>query len=102
MAGVSDGSSDLRYRPCGDVLARELDGEAVLLDLATGRYFGLNETGRRIFELLDGERTVAEVEAALLAEFDAPPAELGRDLRELLDALERAGLVMRPERAPAP
>ena len=82
-----------RFRAKPDVLVRELDGEAVLLDLDTGRYFGLNETGRRIFELLGGERTLANLLEILVGEFAAPREELERDLAELLGELEREGLI---------
>lgn len=82
-----------RFRPKANVLVRELDGEAVLLDLDTGRYFTLNPTGRRIFELLDGEQTLAEVLELLLQEFDATRAKLEGDLLELVAELGREGLI---------
>lgn len=71
-----------------DVVSRVLDGEAVLLDLASGTYFGLNEVGTRVWELLEQPRTPAELRAALLAEFDVSEDVLARDLEELLGTLE--------------
>jgi hypothetical protein len=94
----SSGSQDprnFRYRRRPEVLVRELDGEAVLLDLASGRYFGLNGTGRRLFELLDGERTVADLEDELATEFDAPRQTLASDVRSILETLLAEGLVER-------
>ena len=41
------------YRPHPDVVCREIEGEAVLLHLGTGIYFGLNAVGTRIWQLLD-------------------------------------------------
>jgi len=86
-----------RFRPKASVLVRELDGEAVLLDLATGRYFGLNATGLRIFALVDGERSLAEIGRRLGAEFAAPPEAMAADLVELVAELEREGLLLRLE-----
>jgi coenzyme PQQ synthesis protein D (PqqD) len=82
-----------RVLPAPDVLSRTLDGEAVLLDLASGRYFGLNEVGTRVWELLGAGKSVAEIREALLGEFDVPADVLERDVSELLDALRARGLV---------
>ena len=41
-----------RVHRSGDVVHRLIQGEAVLLDLASGRYFGLNATGAALWELL--------------------------------------------------
>ncbi|MCB1056571.1 MAG: PqqD family protein [Acidobacteria bacterium] len=75
------------------VLFRELEGEAVLLDLASQRYFGLEAVGTRIWQLVaehgDRERILAELET----EFAADPATLASDLDEFLEHLERAGLL---------
>ncbi len=54
-----------RFRPKPNVLVRELGGEAVLLDIETGRYFGLNATGVRIWALLgEGEELATDPRAA--------------------------------------
>ena len=74
-------------------MVRELDGEAVLLDVARGTYYGLNATGRRILALLDGERTLAEVVAVLEAEFEAPGEVLAESVRSLIGELETQGLI---------
>ena len=60
------------------VLFRNLDGEAVLLHLDSGKYFGLNEVGTRIWELLAEHRETGAVCRALLAEFDVPEERLRR------------------------
>lgn len=83
------------FVPAPRVMSRELDGEAVLLDLASGRYFGLNPTGRRIWELLAPGTSLESVLDRLEAEFEAPRAELEADLVMLVGRLEAAGLVLR-------
>jgi hypothetical protein len=88
-------AGNARYRRRPEVLVRELDREAVLLDVASGVYFGLNETGFRVLELLDGDRTVEQVEEALADEFAVDRETLRCDVRAILEALVSEGLVER-------
>jgi hypothetical protein len=76
-----------------DVMARVLDGEAVLLDLASGEYFGLNAVGTRIWELFASGMSYGEVRATILREFDAPQQVLEEDLAELTARLLERKLV---------
>jgi hypothetical protein len=84
---------DTIYRVSADVVFRELDGEAVLLDLASGRYFGLNAVGTRVWTALAGGATAAEAVDAVAAEFDAPPAEIAADIDALVADLIARGLL---------
>ncbi len=84
-----------RFRPKPDVLVRELEGEAVLLDLATGHYFGLNATGARIWSLLAEGGDFATIRERLATEHALSPEAIDADLADLCAALERAGLVDR-------
>jgi hypothetical protein len=86
---------DEKLRAAPDVLSRTLDGEAVLLDLQSGTYFGLNEVGTHIWERVVAGATVAELRAHVLAAFDADAATVERDLEELLAELTRRKLVLR-------
>ena len=78
------------------VVWRELDGEAVLLDLESEAYFGLDEVGTRIWSLLEAERPLAEVHRLLLAEYEVGAEELWGDLVGLVGRLLAAGLVEAP------
>jgi hypothetical protein len=75
------------------VASRKLDGEAVLLHLARGTYFTLNDTGSLLWELLERERCVGELLDALLAAFEVDEETARRDLEELIDQLASHGLV---------
>ena len=75
------------------VLFRDLDGEAVLLETATGRYYGLNEVGTRMWSLLQFHGEIEAVCRALLAEYDVPEPQLRADLAQLIEALAARGLV---------
>jgi hypothetical protein len=84
---------DANVRPNPDLLSSELEGEAVILDLSSGVYFGLNEVGARIWELLQAGRDLRSVRATLLEEFDVPPSRCEADLLELVRRMAADGLV---------
>ncbi len=66
----------------------------MLLHLETGEYYTLNEIGCRIWELVDGERTAADVIEAIRAEVDDPPAALGDDVTGFIDAMRERDLIL--------
>lgn len=81
----------------GDVVLRELGREAMLYDPVRDQVVRLNGTSRRIWELCDGARDAAAIEAALRLEFKVPDtADLAADVRAALSALARAGVVEAP------
>ncbi len=65
----------------------------VLLDLKAESYFGLNEIGTRIWQMLEAGRAVPDMLDELLAEYEVGREELEADVRELLDELLEAGLI---------
>ena len=81
-------------RLSADVIFRELDGEAVLLDFASGRYFGLNAVGTRVWTQLASGASVDDAVAAVTAEFEAEPDEIARDVNELVSELVSRGLLI--------
>ena len=75
------------------VMFRELDGEAVLLNLQNEMYYGLDETGTRMWQLLtsaDSEQAAMDI---LLEEFDVSPEILEQDLVHLISELKSHGLL---------
>lgn len=76
-----------------DAVSRELDGEAVILELASGTYFGLNDVGTRIWALIGERRSLRQVFEALRQEYDVQPEALERDLVELVEKMREKGLV---------
>lgn len=79
--------------PNVDTVFRELDGEAVLLDLNSGTYFGLNAVGTRIWHLLGARGPLAAVLDALCQEYDADRDVIERDLLDLVGRLADARLI---------
>jgi hypothetical protein len=86
-------SSDTLVAVPDDVIFRELDGEAIILDLAKGLYFGLDEVGTRAWMLLAESSSVGKVIDVMSGEFDVDRSTLERDVLELVTALLDKGLV---------
>jgi Coenzyme PQQ synthesis protein D (PqqD) len=84
---------ETRLRPRGDVLFRDLGGEAVLLDPEAGTYFGLNEVGTDIWGLLAGGTSLGEAHAKLVRMYDAPADQVWEDLVALVRDLVGSRLV---------
>jgi Coenzyme PQQ synthesis protein D (PqqD) len=76
-----------------DAVFRDLHGEAVILDLGSGTYFGLNTVGTRIWQLIEQHGRLKTVFDELCREYDAAPGELERDLLELVARLADVRLV---------
>jgi hypothetical protein len=73
---------------------RELDGEAVILQLEAGMYFGLDPVGTRLWQLIEAHGQLRPVLEAALQEFDVPPDVLEQDLIELVSRLSEKELVV--------
>ena len=81
------------FRKSGKVTWRMVDDDGVLLNLATGCYYTLNEVGRFFWESLDGRKTLSEIHEDLLERYEVDAGEARRDLLELLEDLRKEGLV---------
>jgi len=75
-----------------DALFQEIGGEGVILDLKSSSYFGLDEVGVRLWQLLKADPNLQAASDVLLAEFEVEPAQLEQDLVKLIDQLVDAGL----------
>ena len=86
-------SLDAALRIPDEVIFRELDGEAVVLNLDTGIYFGLDAVGTRIWRLLEEHKTLRLVLDTLVDEYEAPPDRLQRELLAFVERLTGKGLI---------
>jgi Coenzyme PQQ synthesis protein D (PqqD) len=84
---------DSRVRINEEVLFQEVQGEAVLLNLKSGVYFGLDPVGMRIWQLFAEHKLLADVEQVIVAEYDVTEERCSADLLMLVEDLERQGLV---------
>jgi len=93
-------SLDSRYMPSEDVVARNIEGELIIVPLVAGigdledELYTLNETGNAIWDRLDGKKKLKDVLAELSAEFEAPVGEIEKDLTGLVKELLRRKLLV--------
>jgi hypothetical protein len=76
-----------------DQVSCDLAGEAAILDMKSGIYYGLNAVGARIWNLIQEPKTADEVAAAILAEYDVEADRCQHDIVALLQDLAAHGLV---------
>jgi Coenzyme PQQ synthesis protein D (PqqD) len=79
--------SPRKVRVSSSALYREVQGEAVLLQLDNGEYFGLDEVATRIWQLLVANSDLDAVRDALVNEYDVAEDEATNDLTRLVDEL---------------
>jgi hypothetical protein len=81
-----------------EVISQEVSGETVLLDLESENYFGLDEVGTRIWQLIKQTNDLAAIYQTLLAEYDVSEERLQQDLDTLLGEISQLGLVTLEQR----
>lgn len=84
--------SQIPSRTQGSIEA-EVDGERILLSPKDFSYFGLTGTGAPVWDLIDGDRSVAAIVAELERQYEAAPDVIRNETEEFLDALASSGLV---------
>lgn len=90
MTDIVAGSRIIKSDDCVET---EVDGETVLMHAGTGRFFSLEATGQRAWNLLETTDTFDGVVKAMLAEFTVDEATCKMDLGELFLALEDREIV---------
>ena len=82
-----------RLSAASGILFRLVGDEAVILNLKSEKYLGLDPIGTRIWTLLNCSGSIQEAYESLVAEFDVDPARLREDLDDLTDQLLEQGLI---------
>jgi len=77
-----------------DVLSQEVSGETVLLDLNNENYFGLNEVGTRIWQLLQSEDNLDKIYDILLDEYDVEAKQLKQDFDDIIKQLVESKIII--------
>jgi len=76
-----------------DVMSERYGDEVILLHLKTNRFFALNKTGSRLWELLSRGECLSAIQEKLCGEFDVDPMELRADVERMLASLRDEQLV---------
>ena len=80
-------------QPSPNVQGTTLEGETVLLDLSTGRYYTLNRVGTAIWEYCTGHQSLQDIHATLCTRFEASSERIADDLFALVTHLGHEGLL---------
>jgi Coenzyme PQQ synthesis protein D (PqqD) len=76
-----------------DQISCELGGEAAILNLKEGFYYGLDEVGSAVWQLIAEPRRVSEIRDELLDIFEVDSDQCSADLIRLLGELRTRGLI---------
>lgn len=99
MAKINEGLKKV-YAVSKDVVARDIQGEFIIIPITSGigdmedEIFTLNETGRAIWERMDGKRRLEEVAEDLAKEFDGPTEEIKKDVLGITEELAKRRMVV--------
>jgi len=75
------------------LLATDLDDETILMSIEQGAYYGMEQTARRIWEIIETPHTVAELCHKLSEEYDVDSETCRRDVIGYLEELSNEGLI---------
>jgi hypothetical protein len=75
------------------IIWKNVQGETVLLNPISGKYYGLNRVGCAFWEKADGTRSLSEIAGLLHEEFNADRERILNDLEDLMKTLADSGLV---------
>jgi hypothetical protein len=76
-----------------DKISADLSDEAVILDLKSGVYYGLDAVGARIWALIQEPRAVDAIRDTILSEYEVEPERCERELFAFLQELAAQGLI---------
>ena len=91
---------DSAYIPSEDVVAREIEGELIIVPLVAGigdmedELFTLNETGREIWNRLDGKRTLSDIVKELSVKFEQTAEGIEMDVIGFAEGLLKRGILV--------
>jgi hypothetical protein len=76
-----------RAKVPAQVMARQVGEETIILDLASGMYFGLDAVGARVWQLMGEGKTLAQICDTMRAEYEVSPEVIERDVLSLAESL---------------
>jgi len=82
-----------------DMVTRVIDEETILLPIyktsdEISCIYNLNKVASRVWELINGKRTLSEIKKMILKEFDTTPKEADKEMAGLLKDLKEIKAVV--------
>ena len=78
-------------------ISETLDGETIIIDLESGIYYSLNETGSLVWEYLKSGHSLDQIIQYFVNNYGANVASVEKAILDLLDSLEKNNLVKQSE-----
>ena len=76
-----------------DIILAEVEGEGMIIDVEKGASYFLNETALLIYSMLREGKTIEEIKAALLKEYDVDEVDVDKDIRDFMNRLEKKAVL---------
>ncbi len=89
------------YAPSENVVAREIDGELIIVPLASGvgesedELFTVNKTGRVIWDRLDERKSLRTLVDELASEYDSPASDMEKDVLGFVGELVKRRILVK-------
>ena len=81
----------------GEIAAKVIDGEAIIINLANGIYYSMDKVGGLIWEMIEGKQSLEEMITATVARYDVSREQAQADIQLLVEELLRENLVTASE-----
>jgi len=92
-----------RYEPAGEeIVSEEIDGEVIIVNLRNGNYYSLSQSATVIWAGIQEHATVERLQEHLQRRYTGETGSMGRDLGELIQALEAEQLIVLRSASEAP
>jgi len=82
-----------RFRAIEQHLSSEMKGEAVILSLKNGKYYGVNSVGAHIWKAIQSPNTFQEIQAGIMQEYEVDEATCRQEVLSFLKKMVEEELV---------
>lgn len=86
-----DNSTLLTRKP--GIYTAQMNGETVMMDIDTGKYYNLGDVGGRIWDILEQPMTLGELVEKLVSEYNVSAEKCAADIKPFLEKMAAAGLI---------
>lgn len=90
---TEDTATNRHFVAIKEHLYSDLNGEAVILSMKNGKYYGLNEVGRRIWNVIKEPANLDEIQARILDEYEVDEETCYREVSSFLQKMLSEGLI---------
>lgn len=76
------------------IVTADMNGETVMMDVMSGKYYNLGSVGGRIWDMLQAPMSREQLVAALIREYDVSSEQCSRDIAPFLEKMTTIGLIL--------